>query len=118
MAKREMRALGRRSFLQTGAAAGVGMALAGTGLDATAARQQRAVKTSPLLDFKVAPIDMVRIGYVGVGGMGSAHVRNLLKIEGAQIRAVCDIVPEKVARVQKWVEEAGPAEARGLLERA
>jgi hypothetical protein len=49
----------------------------------------------------------VRIGYVGVGNMGSAHVRNLLRIEGCQITAVCDIVPEKVERVQQWVQDAG-----------
>lgn len=113
MTKRETRELGRRGFLRTGAAAGVGLALGGAGLEAQASRQQRAVKTTPLLDFKVPAIDTVRIGYVGVGGMGSAHVRNLLKIEGVQIRAVCDIVPDKVARVQQWVVEAGQAKPEG-----
>lgn len=62
---------------------------------------------APLMEFRVPPIDPVRIGMVGVGGMGSAHVRNFLKIEGVQITAVCDVVEEKVARIQKWVEEAG-----------
>jgi predicted dehydrogenase len=58
-------------------------------------------------------MERVRVGFVGVGGMGSVHVRNLLKIEGVEIRAVCDIVPEKVTRVQGWVEEAGqPQPAR------
>jgi hypothetical protein len=113
MAKRETRELGRRSFLQTGAAAGMGLALSGAGLEAQARQQERAVKTTPLLDFKVPPIQTVRIGYVGVGGMGSAHVRNLLKIDGVQIRAVCDIVPEKVARVQQWVVDAGQPKPEG-----
>ena len=53
------------------------------------------------------PIDLVRIGFVGVGGMGSAHVENLLRIEGCRIAAVCDIVPEKVTRIQDRVVEAG-----------
>ncbi|HPC95130.1 MAG TPA: Gfo/Idh/MocA family oxidoreductase [Sedimentisphaerales bacterium] len=98
--------LNRRDFIRMGAVAGMGAslttltpALAGAGLF----RSGRA----SLIEFKVPPIENVRIGYVGVGGMGSAHVRNLLKIEGCQITAVCDIVPEKVERVQKWVEEAG-----------
>lgn len=60
-----------------------------------------------MIEFKVPPIDPVRIGFVGVGGMGSAHVRNFLKIEGVEIKAVCDIVEEKVARIQGWCEEAG-----------
>lgn len=91
----------RRRFLQAGTAAGVGAALGGR------------AEAAPLLDFKVPPIDPVRIGYVGVGGMGSAHVRNLLKIDGAQIRAVCDIVPEKVERVQQWVVDAGQPKPDG-----
>ncbi|MBD3378786.1 alpha-N-acetylgalactosaminidase [candidate division KSB1 bacterium] len=66
-----------------------------------------------LTEFKVDPIETVRIGYVGVGGMGSNHVRNLLNIPGAQIKAVCDIVPEKVERIQKWVVEAGQPRPTG-----
>jgi len=59
------------------------------------------------------PIDEVRIGFVGVGGMGSMHVENLLRIEGCRIAAVCDIVPEKVTRIQDRVVEAGfPRPAR------
>jgi hypothetical protein len=111
MTKRLTRELDRRRFLQAGAAAGVGVALAGAELGAQ--QVARAVTTTPLLDFAVAPIETVRIGYVGVGGMGSAHVRNLLKIDGVQIKAVCDIVPEKVAKVQQWVVEAGQAKPDG-----
>ena len=53
------------------------------------------------------PIDTVRIGFVGVGGQGTAHVENLLRIEGCVIKAVDDIVPEKVTRIQDLVEHAG-----------
>ena len=63
--------------------------------------------------FAAPPIPDVRIGFVGVGGMGSAHVGNLLKIPGARITAVCDIVEEKVRRIQKRVTEAGFPEPAG-----
>jgi hypothetical protein len=52
-------------------------------------------------------MDRVRIGFVGVGLQGSSHVRNFLAIEGVDIVAVCDIVPEKVRRIQDWCREAG-----------
>jgi hypothetical protein len=52
-------------------------------------------------------MELVRIGYVGVGGMGTAHVRNLLRIEGCQITAVCDIVPEHAERASRLIQEAG-----------
>lgn len=112
MAKRGSGGIDRRDFLKAGSLAGLGTALSASVASAQSPRA-RAGRTSPLLEFRVPPIDPVRIGYVGVGGMGSAHVRNLLKIEGVQIRAVCDIVPEKVARVQQWVVEAGQPKPEG-----
>jgi len=109
MSERENSRVDRRGFLKAGATVGLATALGDLGV--SAASQKRSGQ--PKLEFKVPPIDPVRIGYVGVGGMGSAHVRNLLRIEGAEIRAVCDIVPEKVARIQKWVVEAGQKEPEG-----
>ncbi len=53
------------------------------------------------------PLDKVRIGFVGVGGRGTGDLRNLLKLEGVEIRAVCDVVEGKVVRAQKMVAEAG-----------
>lgn len=97
--------LDRRNFIKAGAALGAGLTAMAAGLAQTA--QAQTPSTKPMLEFKVPPIDLVRIAYVGVGGMGSAHVNNLLKIPGCQITAVCDIVPEKVARIQKRVEDAG-----------
>ncbi|MFQ5528815.1 MAG: Gfo/Idh/MocA family oxidoreductase [Gemmatimonadota bacterium] len=99
----------RRDLLRLGAA-GAGLAVVG-GLGACAGR--RPPGASPLLGaapdepFAAAPIDNVRIGFVGIGGQGSEHVRNLLDIEGCTIQAVCDIVPEHAARAQDWVQEAG-----------
>ena len=102
-------ALGRRDFLRTGATAGLATALGSLG----SAGDPVMAAARPMLEFRVPPIDPVRIGFVGVGGMGSAHVQNLLKIAGVEIRAVCDIVPEKVSRIQKWVVEAGQREPEG-----
>ena len=93
---------GRRDFLKLGTTVGAGLAMGGVSLSGCA----NVLRGKPP-EIKAAPIDTVRVGYVGVGGMGSSHVRNLLNIEGVEIRAVCDIVEEKVARIQRWVEEAG-----------
>ncbi len=79
----------RREFLQTTSAIGLGMVLAPTAMAAQA----------PL--FAAAPLERVRIGFVGVGGMGSVHVDNLLKIPGVELKAICDIVEWKVERAQE-----------------
>lgn len=119
MNKQRHKALSRREFIKAGAAAGVGVLLSQPGSLANGARGGGPLSAGPstaaktLIEFCVPPIDPVRIGFVGVGGMGSAHVQNFLKIEGVEIKAVCDIVEEKVRRIQKWVVEAGHPEPAG-----
>jgi hypothetical protein len=99
----------RRTFLQ---AAGV---LMGTSVVRAAHAQPTPQKTgaSPSSGFAAPPIPEVRIGFVGVGGQGAAHVRNMIRVPGARITAICDIVPDRVALMQKWVVEAGQKEPTG-----
>ena len=100
----------RRDFLKAGAVAGIGTALAGLALPKSAAAQAKGEARS---QFKTKPIETVRVGFVGVGGMGSAHVQNYLNIEGVQIKAICDIVPARVERAQDWVVKAGRPKPTG-----
>jgi hypothetical protein len=106
---------GRRDFLKAGMLAGAAAALGGLGASAgcAATDRGRALGPAPEQPMTAPPMERVRIGFVGVGGMGSHHVRNLLRVEGAEIHAVCDIVPEKVERIRKWVEEAGQPKPTG-----
>ena len=98
----------RRDFVKLGAA-GLGVA---AGMSAMRSHAQAGpdLGPAPQHPFSAPPMDVVRIGYVGVGGMGTNHCKNLLRIEGAEIRAVCDIVPEKCANVQQMAKDAGQAE--------
>jgi len=47
-------------------------------------------------------MENVRIGIVGIGGMGSTHARNLLegKVVGATLTSVCDTVPSRLTTAQ------------------
>lgn len=96
--------LNRRDFIRRVAVTGAGLAL---GKELLALGQF----DRPFHSFNPIPVapamEKVRIGFVGVGGMGMDHVQNLLKIQGAEIVAVCDIVEEKVIKVQDLVEKAG-----------
>ena len=99
--------LNRRDLMKL-AAAGVGGAmLPGQAMSHETEGQERTLGSAPESPSSARPIDVVRIGYVGVGLQGSSHCRNLLRIEGAEIAALCDIVPEKVERMQGRVVEAG-----------
>ena len=102
--------LKRRDFIKIGAAAGLGLAVSGIALQGC----ERTLSTKPGLPT-VDPIDRVRIGFVGVGNQGSAHVKNFLRIEGVEIKAICDKIPDRVEKMQKWVEDAGFAKPAGYL---
>lgn len=104
--------LSRRHFMKLSAITGLGAAIGGISLS-SCATTSRKLGPAPAESFRVPAIDPVRIGFVGVGGMGSAHVQNFLKIDGVEIKAICDIVPEKVERIQKWVVEAGQPKPTG-----
>jgi predicted dehydrogenase len=95
----------RRDFMKTGAAIGIGAAVLGAKMISCKEKTPQ-LATKPGVP-QVAPIETVRIGFVGVGNQGSSHVRNFLNIECIEIKAICDIVPEKVARMQSWVTDAG-----------
>jgi len=69
--------MNRRDFLKLGTAAGTGFALATAGLSGCA-DVFRGRMPEGCEQFKAPPIETVRVGYVGLGGMGSNHIRNLL----------------------------------------
>ncbi len=97
----------RREFLRLGAIGGLGSVVAALNLPGCATTGARPA-TQPQAPLTAPPMSRVRMGFVGVGGMGSHHVLNcFLKIESVEIKAVCDIVPEKVKRIQDEVEKAG-----------
>ncbi len=35
-------------------------------------------------------MDVVRVGFIGVGARGKTHVRHLLLIDGVEVKAICD----------------------------
>jgi predicted dehydrogenase len=84
----------RRDFVKIGAAAGAAWVM---GTECLAA------DTS---DVKARPIENVRVGMVGIGNRGTFLLKLLLEQEGVQVKAVCDLIPQRVAKAQDMVAEA------------
>jgi predicted dehydrogenase len=106
--------LSRRDFVRAGATAGLGAVAIAPAFGCTPGAYGRGLaspQASPL--FSAPPLPRVRMGFVGIGGMGSVHLDNYLQLEGVDVKAVCDIVPEKVARAQRKVVEKGQPEPAG-----
>ena len=53
------------------------------------------------------PMEEVRIGFVGVGGQGTSHVRNLVTMPGVRIAAVCDIIESHAQRAAQIIVGGG-----------
>lgn len=111
--------LDRRGLLKIGAASLGLAALSGTlgctasaGGDAPSDPQTGTAPSlgpSPAQPFAAPPLDSVRMGFVGVGLQGGAHVRNFLGIDNVEIVAVCDINLARRDEVAGWITEAGQA---------
>lgn len=52
-------------------------------------------------------IDKVRIGFIGLGNRGPVHSSQTSRLEGVEIKAVCDLRPEKAEKAKKQVEAMG-----------
>jgi predicted dehydrogenase len=83
----------RRTFLR-GAA---GLGVAGLGGAVLGARAEEPSAKGP---------ERVRVGYIGVGGRGTTHLRTMLELPGAEITAVCDIDPTALERAARLVGDA------------
>ncbi len=90
----------RRQFLRSTLYSASALALTQT-LGCSA--NQRIAQGPPALK----PIENVRIGFVGIGSRGSNLLDILVRIEGLQIKAVCDIRPQRVAVAAQKVRQAG-----------
>ena len=102
--------ISRRRFIEASAIGAAGATLH-QGLDASASA---AVMADDAQVFRSAPIPRVRVGFVGCGLQGTEHIKNLLAIDGVELRAVCDIAPEKAARAQKLAKGAGQPEPKSF----
>jgi len=57
--------------------------------------------------FAAPKLDTVGIGIIGLGNRGPSHLKNLIRIGGVEIKALCDIVPERAELAKKSLEGTG-----------
>ncbi len=85
----------RREFLKATALTGAGIALA------------------PNIIFGASKKDngKVRIGFIGVGGRGRSHLRNILQRDDVIVPAICDIDPNALKQTQSMIKNSGRKKA-------
>jgi len=106
----------RRNFLKNSGLSGIGLLSArimpGYSKDISKSGPGQVQVTAPSQKFNMsgysAPkIDTVRIGFIGLGSRGPGHVLNMSLLEGVDIKALCDLVPEQAEKTKKRIDFAG-----------
>jgi hypothetical protein len=100
----------RRDFLKkTGL---LGLSVAGAGVIGCTSQTKAPFSNNHRQSFNMsgyaAPkLDLVRVGIIGLGNRGSGTVRRLASIEGVEIKALCDLEPERVNKSIEAIRHLG-----------
>ena len=101
----------RRSFLKLTGIAGAGITgnnflkgFASTNPGNTITNVISVDQKFNMAGYGAPPIDTVRIGIIGLGNRGPAHLVNLIRISNVEIKALCDLRNEKAVSAKKILE--------------
>ena len=64
-----------------------------------------------VLGLRLAPMPVVRVGFIGLGMRGPSAVERFTHLDGVEIKAICDLHPERVEKSQAILKKAGLPEA-------
>lgn len=105
--------LNRRNFLKiaglTGAGALTGCTPSGNSKEKVAVEQvgKQYKQLFNMSGYAAPKLDTVSTGFIGVGNRGSAAVERISQIEGVQIKAICDVRPEKAEAAKARIKTPG-----------
>uniref|UniRef100_S0DDK4 Glycoside hydrolase family 109 protein n=1 Tax=termite gut metagenome TaxID=433724 RepID=S0DDK4_9ZZZZ len=60
-----------------------------------------------VIGLRTEPLEVVRVGFIGLGMRGPGAVERFTHIEGVEIKALCDLYPERVEDTQKYLTDKG-----------
>jgi hypothetical protein len=116
----------RRDFLKKSALAGLGLSVAGNFAGCATNRnapkpasvsgavisgdisetRPRPAGQKPVNHLTTAPLERVRVAFIGCGGRGNSLIREVLGVEFADITAVCDLRGERAESAANRIEKA------------
>jgi predicted dehydrogenase len=106
----------RRNFFKISGLAGLGIATGGintafagdTAIDNIAGyKGTDHIQHFNMSGYAAPKLEKVRIGFIGLGMRGPNHMKNTSKLEGVQIKALCDVRKEKALEAKKFLDGLG-----------
>jgi len=102
--------LNRKNFLRIAGLATAGMMVKTSNADRQASFFNNSVQKFNMHGYGAQRMDKVRIGFVGVGSRGSGTVVRMSSIDGVEIKALCDVLPERINSTVKFLEKEFPSQ--------
>ncbi|KAI9550495.1 putative uncharacterized oxidoreductase [Daphnia sinensis] len=62
------------------------------------------IQTFNMCGYAAPKLPTVRVGFIGLGQRGPSHLNAIAKIEGTEIKALCDLRPESVNKAKKIID--------------
>src|SRR4051812_1716238 len=109
----------RRDFLTKTALAGTGLAAASllrgnaTGAESVGGGSSSRQQTFNMCGYAAPKLEKIRVGLIGIGNRGSGAIPRLKVIEGVEIKALCDLRPERVEEGLRILNGGGRRSKRG-----
>jgi len=105
----------RRSFLKTAAAglAAIGLSDFKAFANGPVSIPVPARTGKSVMGLKTEPLSKVRIGLIGLGMRGADTLERLMEVDGVEITAICDVMPDRVEKCKKVVKDKGRKEPAG-----
>lgn len=103
----------RRHFLKAAGAVTAGLVTANIALDATASNVAPKPSRGKSVIGLIAPkMEVVRVGFIGVGERGFSHVEQFCHLDGVELKAICDTHQAVIDRaVEHIVKQKRPKPA-------
>jgi len=117
----------RRNFLKT---VGITSSLAMTG-GIAACSEDTAKSDGPIIwdisgkkgkqhfnmcGYAAPKIDILRVGYIGIGNRGLGAVKRMSLLEGVEIKALCDLHMDRVNAAQEYIKSLGMPSAKSYAD--
>ncbi|MCK8045932.1 Gfo/Idh/MocA family oxidoreductase [Shewanella sp. 1CM18E] len=99
----------RRHFLKTAGVTAAGILTSQLPLSTANAVQQKPANQHTVMGLIAPKMDIVRVGFIGVGQRGSGHVKHFCHLEGVEIKAICDTDASVLDKSIEFVEAQGLA---------
>ena len=66
--------------------------------------------------YAAPKLDVLRVGYIGIGGRGMAAVKRMALLEGVEIKALADLHMDRIDEAKAYLKKLGMAEPKGYAD--